>query len=92
MTRVREATEQFLPGELDGIVFVRRSSRWPWMRSPAAPVSHATSEVLDQWIEARQAQHAQAQGAQDGADREISLEQPDEVTAGRILSAESRND
>jgi len=38
LARVREAAEQFLPGELDGVIFVRRGTWWPWMRSPAAAV------------------------------------------------------
>jgi hypothetical protein len=92
LTRVRDAAEQFLPGELDGIVFVRRSSRWPWMRSPAAPASTAVTEGLDQWIESRQAP-AQP-GATAAPERQISLDEPDGgVGVQRLLSgSETRND
>ena len=93
LNRVRDAAEQFLPGELDGIVFVRRSSRWPWMRSPAAPVRSSNPEAIDQWIESRQTKSA---GSTEVAPerKEISLEQPGGAyESGRVISgAEFRND
>lgn len=96
LTRVRDAAEQFLPGELDGIVFVRLSSRWPWMRSPAAPASPATTEGLDQWIEARQseAQPTVQETAEPAAPREMSLDEPGPgVGAGSVFrGGEIRND
>jgi capsular polysaccharide biosynthesis protein len=93
LNRVRDASEQFLPGELDGIVFVRRSSRWPWVRSPAAPVQTPHAEVIDQWIEDHQSQRA---GTTEVAPepREIALDQESsEYESGRVISgAEFRND
>jgi capsular polysaccharide biosynthesis protein len=55
LSRVREAAAQFLPGELDGIVFVRLSSQWPWLRSPAASVAAPpVSQRLDEWTQSAQ--------------------------------------
>jgi len=51
MSQVRDAAEQFLPGELEGIVFIRRSAAWPWYRSPSAvtATSMTTAAGVDAW-------------------------------------------
>jgi hypothetical protein len=88
LSRVREAAAQFLPGELDGIVFVRLSSRWPWLRSPAASVAAPpASQRLDEWGQAAQApaqtnyeasEPRRGEPADHVSSRRILLDQPGE--------------
>jgi len=80
LTRVRDAAEQFLPGELEGFVFVRRSTWWPWFRSPAAVAQSAKAgDALEAWA------GPQSQASWSPEERpEIRLDQ-----AGRPLEREA---
>ena len=101
LSRVREAAEQFLPGEIDGIVFVRRSSWWPWLRSPAAPAAPMpTSQRLDDWMQQGQepsapsADVAQPASMPHVAPRSIALDRPTEGGGGErlVTGVETRSD
>jgi hypothetical protein len=38
-TRLLEVASQFLPGEIAGVLFVRRGTSWPWLVSPRTPIT-----------------------------------------------------
>jgi hypothetical protein len=95
LTRVLEAAGQFLPGELDGIIFVRLSSRWPWLRSPAASVAAPPplSQRLDDWAQPEQtpsrvagAEPHRTEPVDHAAPRRILLDPGEEVGSERAVS------
>ena len=92
---VRDAAEQFLPGELEGIVFVRRSEVWPWFRSPSAVHSGEARphSSVDAWAETQQPSPAPGGHVPSGempaaqirlADQEIALERERPVSRAEV--------
>ena len=76
LAQVRDAAEQFLPGELEGIVFIRRSAAWPWFRSPSAVTATGVTAAsgVDAWAGATAAGSGSAERPPTPAP-EIRLEQ-----------------
>ena len=82
LTHVRDAAEQFLPGELEGVIFVRRTAAWPWLRSPSAVTATGVSSAagVDAWAGA-----TDANSGSEPAAPQIRLEQMEtEATVARV--------